>query len=61
VGVPIPDTPWPSLNTPEEFHSFVKPQKKRAMQRGVAGLTTVVAVAAVGLWYARKALVPLLS
>ncbi|KAI0388792.1 P-loop containing nucleoside triphosphate hydrolase protein [Xylariaceae sp. FL0594] len=56
LGVPIPDTPWPSLNKPEEFHSIVKPQIERAFRKGIVGVTTMVAVAAAGLWYVRKSL-----
>ncbi|KAF2970824.1 hypothetical protein GQX73_g2811 [Xylaria multiplex] len=60
MGVPIPDTPWPSLNTPEEFHSIVGPQVKRAVSRGMASIATIVAITAIGAWYGRKSLLPFL-
>ncbi|KAJ8127526.1 hypothetical protein O1611_g6110 [Lasiodiplodia mahajangana] len=61
LGVPVPDTPWPSLNTPEEFHSIVKPKIKTAVAKGMTGVTTIIAVAAIGIWYGRKSLLPLLT
>ncbi|KAI0424056.1 hypothetical protein F5Y09DRAFT_336080 [Xylaria sp. FL1042] len=60
MGIPIPDTPWPALNTPEEFHSLARPKFQTAISKGVAGMTTIVAVAAIGIWYGRKSLLFLL-
>ncbi|KAI0413519.1 P-loop containing nucleoside triphosphate hydrolase protein [Xylaria grammica] len=61
MDIPIPDTPWPSLNTPEEFHSIVAPKVQKAVSKGMAGVTTIIGVAAIGVWYGRKSLLPLLS
>ncbi|KAI0469480.1 P-loop containing nucleoside triphosphate hydrolase protein [Xylaria cf. heliscus] len=61
LDVPIPDTPWPSLNTPEEFHTIVRPKIKTAAGKGMAGVTTIMAVVAVAMWYGRKSLLPLLT
>ncbi|KAI8945692.1 P-loop containing nucleoside triphosphate hydrolase protein [Xylaria longipes] len=60
LGVPIPDTPWPSLNTPEEFHAIIGPKMQKAVSKGIAGVTTIIAVAAVAMWYCQKNLLPLL-
>ncbi|GAW25993.1 putative NAD dependent epimerase protein [Rosellinia necatrix] len=61
LGIPIPNTPWPSLNTPEEFNSIVGPKFRAAFAKGLASVTTIVAVAATGIWYARKSFFPLLA
>ncbi|KAI0453603.1 P-loop containing nucleoside triphosphate hydrolase protein [Xylaria acuta] len=61
LGVPIPDTPWPSLNTPEEFHAIVGPKMRTAASKGMASVTTIIAVAAVAMWYGRKSILPLLA
>ncbi|KAH8159026.1 hypothetical protein CIB48_g9231 [Xylaria polymorpha] len=61
LGVPIPDTPWPSLNTPEEFHTVLGPKMKKTASKGMAGVATIVAIAAVALWFGRKAMLPLLT
>ncbi|KAI1817445.1 P-loop containing nucleoside triphosphate hydrolase protein [Poronia punctata] len=58
LGVPIPDTPWPQLHTADEFHTIVKPMVVDAVWKAMASLTTMVAFAAVGLWYAKEGLVP---
>ncbi|KAI8628236.1 hypothetical protein F5Y19DRAFT_476646 [Xylariaceae sp. FL1651] len=50
LGVPIPDTPWPSLNTTEEFHSVSAPMHQRVVKKGIIRVTTIIAIAAVGLW-----------
>ncbi|KAI0117798.1 hypothetical protein GGR51DRAFT_555082 [Nemania sp. FL0031] len=49
LGVPIPDTPWPALNTPEEFHLIVKPKMQKAVAKGIAGVSTIIAVVAIAL------------
>ncbi|KAI3316611.1 P-loop containing nucleoside triphosphate hydrolase protein [Xylariaceae sp. AK1471] len=61
LGVSVPDTPWPSLNTPEEFHTLVGPRLQTAARKGMIGVTIIIAAAAVGIWYARKGLLPLLT
>ncbi|KAJ2992690.1 hypothetical protein NUW58_g2082 [Xylaria curta] len=61
LGVPIPNTPWPSLNTPEEFQTIVAPRMKTAATKGMAGVATIMAVVAVGIWYGRKGLLPFLK
>ncbi|KAI1127390.1 P-loop containing nucleoside triphosphate hydrolase protein [Nemania abortiva] len=61
LGVPIPEIPWPALNTPEEFHSIVRPKIQTAISKGMAGVTTIIAVAAIGIWYGRKGLLPLVT
>ncbi|KAI0409019.1 P-loop containing nucleoside triphosphate hydrolase protein [Xylaria palmicola] len=61
LGVPVPDVPWPSLNTPEEFHTIVGPRIKAAVSKGIAGTSAIIAVAAVGIWYCRRSLLPLLA
>ncbi|TGJ88373.1 hypothetical protein E0Z10_g393 [Xylaria hypoxylon] len=48
IGMPIPNTPWPSLNTPEEFHSIIGPKIQKAVSKGMAGVTTIIAIAAIG-------------
>ncbi|KAI1379454.1 P-loop containing nucleoside triphosphate hydrolase protein [Hypoxylon crocopeplum] len=55
LGVPIPDSKWPSLNTPEEFHEAADPKMKNAFMKGLVGTTSIVApVVAMGLWYLKK-------
>ncbi|KAI0506423.1 P-loop containing nucleoside triphosphate hydrolase protein [Xylaria bambusicola] len=54
LGEPIPDTPWPSLNTPDEFFSLAKPMFQKAVTKGMVGVTTVIAIAAVGMGMAWK-------
>ncbi|KAI1760996.1 P-loop containing nucleoside triphosphate hydrolase protein [Hypoxylon sp. FL1150] len=55
LGVPVPDRPWPSLNTPEEFHEVAGPKLQRAFLKGLVATTSmVVPVIAAGLWYFRK-------
>ncbi|KAI1450458.1 P-loop containing nucleoside triphosphate hydrolase protein [Annulohypoxylon stygium] len=55
LGVPIPDTEWPSLNKPEEFHEIAGPKVQRAFIKGIVGMTSMfVPVVAVGFWYLRK-------
>ncbi|OTA93762.1 hypothetical protein M434DRAFT_284961 [Hypoxylon sp. CO27-5] len=55
IGVPVPDEPWPSLNTPEEFHELGGPKMKKAKMKGFAGtMSLIVPALAVGLWYLRK-------
>ncbi|KAI3338730.1 P-loop containing nucleoside triphosphate hydrolase protein [Ustulina deusta] len=61
LGIPIPDIPWPSLNTPEEFHSLAGPKIQTAISKGIAGVTTITAIVAVVIWYGRKSLWPLLA
>ncbi|KAI1172583.1 P-loop containing nucleoside triphosphate hydrolase protein [Nemania sp. FL0916] len=61
VGVPVPDIPWPSLNTPEEFRAVTGPQFQKAARKGMAGVTTIVAIAAIGMWYGRRSLMAMLS
>ncbi|KAI1386597.1 P-loop containing nucleoside triphosphate hydrolase protein [Hypoxylon trugodes] len=55
LGVPVPDTPWPSLNTPEEFHEIGAPKIKAALMKGfVATTSIIVPIVAVGIWAFRK-------
>ncbi|KAI0830972.1 P-loop containing nucleoside triphosphate hydrolase protein [Hypoxylon sp. FL0890] len=55
LGVPVPDQPWPSLNTPEEFHSVAGPSMKKAAMKGFVGTMSIIVPAlATGLWYLRK-------
>ncbi|OTA59145.1 hypothetical protein K449DRAFT_436104 [Hypoxylon sp. EC38] len=55
IGVPVPDEPWPSLNTPEEFHEIGGPKMKKAAMKGFAGtISLIVPALAMGLWYLRK-------
>ncbi|KAI0549777.1 P-loop containing nucleoside triphosphate hydrolase protein [Xylaria curta] len=61
LGVPIPDTPWPSLNNPEEFQAVVGSKMKKATSRGMAGLASIVAIAAVAMWYGHRNLLPMLT
>ncbi|KAI1747310.1 P-loop containing nucleoside triphosphate hydrolase protein [Xylaria castorea] len=61
LGVPVPDTPWPSLNKPEEFHGIVGPMIKKAASKGMAGIATIIVVAAVAMWYGRRNLLPMLT
>ncbi|KAI2471010.1 P-loop containing nucleoside triphosphate hydrolase protein [Annulohypoxylon bovei var. microspora] len=55
LGVPIPDTEWPSLNKPEEFHEVAGPKVKRAVMKGIVGTTSMMIPVVMGLWYLRKA------
>ncbi|KAI0199215.1 P-loop containing nucleoside triphosphate hydrolase protein [Astrocystis sublimbata] len=61
LNVPIPDGPWPSLNTPEEFHGIVAPKMKTAATKGMAGVSTIVAVTAVTGWIFRRSLMTILT
>ncbi|KAI1081816.1 P-loop containing nucleoside triphosphate hydrolase protein [Whalleya microplaca] len=55
LGVPVPNIPWPSLNTPEEFEQIAGPKMKKSVTRGMIGLTSIVVpVLAVAGWYLRK-------
>ncbi|KAI1823872.1 P-loop containing nucleoside triphosphate hydrolase protein [Xylaria intraflava] len=56
LGVPIPDTPWPRLNTTDEFKTLLEPTVMKTVKKGITGIATVLGVAAVGIWYARKGL-----
>ncbi|KAI2625167.1 P-loop containing nucleoside triphosphate hydrolase protein [Xylaria nigripes] len=61
LGMPIPNTPWPALNTPEEFESVVKPKVLAAIGKGMVGVTTIMGAAAVGIWYVKERLSILLT
>ncbi|KAI1497256.1 P-loop containing nucleoside triphosphate hydrolase protein [Biscogniauxia marginata] len=53
LGVPIPETDWPSLNTPDEFHSIVRPNIDASIRKGIIGMTSVIIpLVAAGVWYA---------
>ncbi|KAI1823873.1 P-loop containing nucleoside triphosphate hydrolase protein [Xylaria intraflava] len=52
LGMPIPDTPWPSPNAPDEFVSAVKPKILMTIAKGLMGVSTIMGVVAVGVWYA---------
>jgi hypothetical protein len=55
LGVPVPDTKWPSLNTPEEFHRFSGPKMQAAFVKGLIGTASILApFVAVGAWYLRR-------
>ncbi|KAI5921445.1 P-loop containing nucleoside triphosphate hydrolase protein [Camillea tinctor] len=63
IGVPVPDMPWPSLNTPDEFHSLVKPRIQAATRKGLIGMSSIVVpLVAAGIWFAKNgAMLPQLS
>ncbi|KAI1733801.1 hypothetical protein F4680DRAFT_378704 [Xylaria scruposa] len=61
LGVPIPDTPWPSLNSTEEFQEAVGSRMKKAASKGMAGVAGIVVIAAVAMWYGRGNLFPMLT
>ncbi|KAI1823871.1 P-loop containing nucleoside triphosphate hydrolase protein [Xylaria intraflava] len=56
LGVPIPDLPWPSQHNTEQFKVVIEPRMRKAIFKGMLGVATIVGVAAVGAWYARKGL-----
>ncbi|KAI0161097.1 P-loop containing nucleoside triphosphate hydrolase protein [Hypoxylon sp. FL1284] len=60
LGVKKPDTEWPALNTPEQFHEIAGPTLKAAIVKGIIGTTSVIVpIIAVGIWYLRKGKVSL--
>jgi hypothetical protein len=40
LGIPIPDVPWPKLNSTEEFKEFTGPMFKRAAFNGVVAVVS---------------------
>ncbi|KAI2638402.1 hypothetical protein GGS21DRAFT_488485 [Xylaria nigripes] len=52
MGVPIPDAPWPNLNTVEEIEAALWPLVQSGLYKGMVASATLVAIAAIGMWYA---------
>ncbi|KAI0594554.1 P-loop containing nucleoside triphosphate hydrolase protein [Biscogniauxia sp. FL1348] len=62
IGVPVPDMDWPSLNTPDEFHSLVRPRMQAAARKGLIKIASMaVPLVAAGIWFAKNRGLPQLS
>ncbi|KAK8133690.1 hypothetical protein PG984_005702 [Apiospora sp. TS-2023a] len=53
LGVPVPETEWPSRNAPEEFFQISDKALNSGQQKAVAVVSVLAPLIAVGLWYAR--------